>query len=675
MAARNSRFLSCLGAIGLMLGGVVFVLTSPGTTRTAQAAVYWASTDSPQPSPLSLGVQSPTPTLCFVGNAVMTRRPRIEQIVHAILNFEAAANIRFKSLAGNSLTYELSPEGNVNNLRCPPSTPANGKDFFAGDIRVVIPGTDVDATIPVPGLGCANDILYSAPDCVSWGPDRIDCVDKGYDGAAYLKSLDKSGWTSWQSLGGTLTSGPSIASWGPDRLDIVARGLENGLWHQFWDGSWHSWSLIPGTAGHITSDPDCHAVPGSNSLQCAVGYDDVIHTLAFTSGSGWGSPVSWGFSLAPGSGPSYVTSSQGRMDFIYRTPDNSLRHSFFVFPDWMSVDLGGQETTIGDPDCVSWGENRIDCFVRGATNHLLHTTYNGSSWSLWNDLGGTLTTSPTVTSRSIGHLDVFAGGGNKAFSQVNWDGSRWNGWLDLGDNTGWGSWSNPPWTLNKPEMQACMYNLKLGEDPWCPVNGELYPCPSNPGSTPYLNHTLHEFGHALGLAHEHIRVDALPSTGCNAPGFGGNLKEGLLTSYDPDSVMNYYFSSCGISGNYADTGLSAGDKLALHVLYPNDDVAEFRGQTTIYTGQTLQLTSDWKAQGLNVNLVASNFQWRLDNTIHSTTPDLALRGLASGIHPWSLSYEDFLGRHYAFNGNITVLTPAQSTLQNNFLTVQTSLIP
>ena len=60
-----------------------------------------------------------------------------------------------------------------------------------------------------------------------------------------------------------------------------------------------------------------------------------------------------------------------------------------------------------------------------------------------------------------------------------------------GGNDGWGSWSNAPNDLaaNRP----CLYNLKLGDDG---ANG-----------VPYLNHTLHEFGHALGLSHEHDRDD------------------------------------------------------------------------------------------------------------------------------------------------------------------------
>jgi Helix-hairpin-helix domain len=61
-----------------------------------------------------------------------------------------------------------------------------------------------------------------------------------------------------------------------------------------------------------------------------------------------------------------------------------------------------------------------------------------------------------------------------------------------GNNEGWGSWSNAPQDL--AANRACLFNLKLGDE-------------GDAGRPPYLNHTLHEFGHALGLSHEHLRHD------------------------------------------------------------------------------------------------------------------------------------------------------------------------
>lgn len=58
---------------------------------------------------------------------------------------------------------------------------------------------------------------------------------------------------------------------------------------------------------------------------------------------------------------------------------------------------------------------------------------------------------------------------------------------------GWGSWSNAPNDL--ATNRANLYNLKLGGEPY------------GASAMPYLNYTLHEFGHALGLSHEPERND------------------------------------------------------------------------------------------------------------------------------------------------------------------------
>src|SRR5215831_16863189 len=80
-------------------------------------------------------------------------------------------------------------------------------------------------------------------------------------------------------------------------------------------------------------------------------------------------------------------------------------------------------------------------------------------------------------------------------------------------NDGFGSWSNAPNDLEA--NRACQYNLKLGDD--------------GDARGPYLNHTLHEFGHALGLAHEHSRADA--NAPCTEAGYRGSLTS-YITTYD-----------------------------------------------------------------------------------------------------------------------------------------------
>ena len=56
----------------------------------------------------------------------------------------------------------------------------------------------------------------------------------------------------------------------------------------------------------------------------------------------------------------------------------------------------------GDPDCVSWGPNRIDCFVRAGDNALWHMYWDGGAWSAWESWAGVLTSDPTAASWSSG---------------------------------------------------------------------------------------------------------------------------------------------------------------------------------------------------------------------------------------------------------------------------------
>jgi hypothetical protein len=210
------------------------------------------------------------------------------------------------------------------------------------------------------------------------------------------------------------------------------------------------------------------------------------------------------------------------------------------------------------------------------------------------------------------------------------------------ENNGWGSWSNAPDDLEK--YRSCLYNLKLGDD-------------AGPSGVPYLNHTLHEFGHALGLAHEHERNDVDPT--CTASGYGGSANSGFITPYDRNSVMHYQFTACGINGNYGYSGLSTWDQLAVHILYPEDDrAAEYVGTTVVRTTDTITLVSAWQARGANMSFVASDFAWTVAGSVRSTSPSLTLQLPNPGNYSLHLSHKDFLGRTYSTSSTLRVLTPA-----------------
>src|SRR2546425_2910547 len=207
-------------------------------------------------------------------------------------------------------------------------------------------------------------------------------------------------------------------------------------------------------------------------------------------------------------------------------------------------------------------------------------------------------------------------------------------------NDGWGSWSNAPQDL--ATNRSCLYNLKLGDD--------------GAGGVPYLNHTLHEFGHALGLLHEHERTDVDPTLGCTEAGFGGNGSS-FLTRYDRRSVMHYKFPSCGINGNYDQTGLSDLDRLSVHILYPEaTPVAEFSGTTVLPSTRRLTLEAEWGIRGAAVGATMKNFEWQVGGTVRSTNAALDV-SLAEGTYSLRFTHDDFLGRGYKYTGIIRILSP------------------
>jgi hypothetical protein len=191
-----------------------------------------------------------------------------------------------------------------------------------------------------------------------------------------------------------------------------------------------------------------------------------------------------------------------------------------------------------------------------------------------------------------------------------------------GGNDGWGSWSNAP--IDLVSHRPCLYNLKLGDDPW--------------NAAPYRNHTLHEFGHALGLSHEHARADA------TCPGPGG-VSNGYLTPYDLYSVMHYQYLSCGAEGNYGHAGLSHWDRLSLRILYPETGrPAQIVGVKTIATRGTAALKFGWRFEGAHMPFVVSSMQWRVNGTLVSTAVDFQRVFDTPGNYTVALRVTDFLGR-------------------------------
>ena len=86
--------------------------------------------------------------------------------------------------------------------------------------------------------------------------------------------------------------------------------------------------------------------------------------------------------------------------------DNVLTHLWWDGAAWHGwEDLGGGLTS--SPAVCSWGENRLDVFVRGEEMQLWQKTWDGNAWSKWQNLGGTLYGDPSAVSWGKNRIDVF----------------------------------------------------------------------------------------------------------------------------------------------------------------------------------------------------------------------------------------------------------------------------
>ncbi|MCK5829035.1 MAG: zinc-dependent metalloprotease [Methylococcales bacterium] len=109
---------------------------------------------------------------------------------------------------------------------------------------------------------------------------------------------------------------------------------------------------------------------------------------------------------------------------------------------------------------------------------------------------------------------------------------------------------------------------------------------------------VHEFGHVLGLSHEHNRDFSFNSCSLDDPARYNVKGNTSFTDYDPDSIMNYCRQNY-----YGDKSLSLMDKISVKAYYGRiptftDETSKLDIPRVMFQGNpykaTLQLGSDGK---------------------------------------------------------------------------------
>jgi hypothetical protein len=125
--------------------------------------------------------------------------------------------------------------------------------------------------------------------------------------------------------------------------------------------------------------------------------------------------------------PAATTWGPGRLDVFVRGSGNDLMHKWYTgsWSGW--EDLGAPPGGLGsDPGAVAWSSGRIDVFAAGMDGHLWHKWYAGG-WSGWENLGGIVKGAPAVASWSAGRLDVFVRGSDDQLWHI-WYAGAWSAW-------------------------------------------------------------------------------------------------------------------------------------------------------------------------------------------------------------------------------------------------------
>ena len=103
--------------------------------------------------------------------------------------------------------------------------------IVSSGVRMMLCGLKTGMVPVGGGWESLGGILKEKPECVSWGPNRIDCFVRGTDDALWTNSWNGSRWRGWESLGGRLEEKPECVSWRLNRIDCFARGADGAMRH------------------------------------------------------------------------------------------------------------------------------------------------------------------------------------------------------------------------------------------------------------------------------------------------------------------------------------------------------------------------------------------------------------------------------------------------------------
>jgi murein DD-endopeptidase MepM/ murein hydrolase activator NlpD len=132
---------------------------------------------------------------------------------------------------------------------------------------------------------------------------------------------------------------------------------------------------------------------------------------------------------------SVTSASAGSIELYVHGQDNMLYRRTWSNNAWQTVweQMGGVLTSA--PDADSWSVNHREVIVRGLTNEVWSQRWNTSSWVGFTSLGlpgGGATSDPSVAARADGMLDVYVRGADNALWRKPFSNGSWGAWISMG---------------------------------------------------------------------------------------------------------------------------------------------------------------------------------------------------------------------------------------------------
>ncbi|MBO9727060.1 MAG: hypothetical protein J7623_00330 [Chitinophaga sp.] len=175
------------------------------------------------------------------------------------------------------------------------------------------------------------------------------------------------------------------------------------------------------------------------------------------------------------------------LHLFLRSKTNTLLEKIYTPGTGWSAwnDLGG--TLTSDPSATSRDENDIVVVARGANNNVIYTTWSaGQGWSQWGNKGGSIASAPNVASRGADHLTILARGTNDVLQTIYNDAGVWYNWQNFATSV----YSTPTSVSrypnhiemyardNKNGMLQGIWTKESDQTVWQNLGGAIYSAPT-----------------------------------------------------------------------------------------------------------------------------------------------------------------------------------------------------